>query len=136
MLYVTQCRFNAMRDFLNAQTTLDAVERSQNWGDRTHMTQCSPAMTPLRIRKRHLGFRTAVCVAAMLTPPLLPCTRLRRHSRIPKLKRSLPRVPGEWRSEVKEERRAEPGAGDMSGVTHPATVARADRRRTRIQSPR
>jgi len=37
-----------------------------------------------------------------------------------------PRMPGGRRSEVKEEGRAQPGPGDMSGVGHPASLARTD----------
>src|SRR3954468_12453892 len=40
-----------------------------------------------------------------------------------------PRESGGQRSEVKEEGRAKPGPGDMSGVAHPAPLARANRER-------
>src|SRR5437879_4857569 len=39
-----------------------------------------------------------------------------------------PRTAGDRRSEVKEEGRAQPGPGDMSGVGHPSALARADLR--------
>ena len=42
----------------------------------------------------------------------------------------LPRVSGDWRSEVKEESRAKPGSGDMSGASHPAPSARTDQGRS------
>lgn len=46
-----------------------------------------------------------------------------------RLPRWLPRVPGEWRSEVLGgDAGRGPVAGDMSGAVHPATAARAYRR--------
>ena len=42
------------------------------------------------------------------------------------LPRWLPRASGDRRSEVKEESRAKPGSGDMSGAGHPMSSACAD----------
>ncbi len=44
-------------------------------------------------------------------------------------------MSGGRRSEVKEEGRAQPGPGDMSGVGHPAALARSDADHKRQQGP-
>lgn len=45
--------------------------------------------------------------------------------RVPCQYQRLPKMPGGGRSEVKEEARAKPGTGDMSGGGLPASSARA-----------